>query len=108
MLLFLGLAAAPETTDAQTADYNQRWGAWMGALAAKGALVAGGPFQPHGSLVSSDGVAELRLERVDIGGFVVIEVDSDEAANEIAGSTPHVELGGETIVRPLVELPPAA
>jgi uncharacterized protein YciI len=108
MLLFLGLAAAPEATDAQTTDYNRRWGEWMGALAAKGALVAAGPFQPHGKVVSSDGVTDLELDRIDIGAFALIEADSDEAANEIAGSTPHMELGGKTIVRPLVPLPPPA
>ena len=108
MLLFLGLAAAPDATDTQTAEYNQRWVDWMGALAAEGRLVAGGPLQPRGSVVSTGGADELRLERVDIGGFVLIEADSDEAANEIAGSPPHIELGGKTIVRPVVPQPASA
>jgi len=108
MLLFLGLGATPEATDAQTVDYNRRWTAWMGDLAARGALIAAGPFQPTGTVVSRDGVEDLELAPMDINAFAVIEADSDAAAHEIAGSTPHIELGGKTIVRPLIPLPPPA
>jgi hypothetical protein len=108
MLLFLGLGAAPEATDAQTVEYNQRWTAWMRELAERGALVAAGPFQPTGTVVSKDGTDDLELAPVDIGAFALIDAEGDEAAHEIAASTPHIELGGKTIVRPLVPLAPTA
>jgi uncharacterized protein YciI len=108
MLLFLGLGAAPEATDAQTVEYNQRWTAWMRDLGERGALVAAGPFAPAGNVVSRDGVEDLELAPMDINAFALIEADDDEAAHAIAGSTPHIELGGKTIVRPLIPLPPAA
>lgn len=102
MLLFRGLAAAPRATDEQTADYNQRWAAWMGDLTQRGALLSGAPFQPGGSLVTGTEVSGLELERVDIGGFALIEAEDEEAAVEIAKSAPHAALGGTTIVRPLI------
>jgi hypothetical protein len=51
MLLFLGIAAQPEATDEQTADYNRQWGAWMGDLARDGALISSAPLQAQGSVV---------------------------------------------------------
>jgi hypothetical protein len=104
MLLFVGLAAAPESTDQQTADYNRQWGEWMGSLAASGSLEAGAPFQPSGSVVSSSGVEALELQRMDIGGFALIEADSEQLAVAAANRAPHTALGGRTIIRPLIEL----
>jgi hypothetical protein len=101
-LLFQGLAAAPAATDEQTVDYNQRWVNWMGELAKAGVLVAGGPFEPRGSVVTAARIDELELQRVDIGGFLLIDADDDDAANAIARAAPHVALGGSTIVRPVI------
>jgi hypothetical protein len=101
-LLFRGLAAAPDATDEQTVEYNERWIRWSGELASSGALVAGGPLEPRGRLVTSQGPAELELERVDIGGFLLIDAQSEEAAIDVAGRAPHIALGGSTIVRPVV------
>jgi len=102
MLLFRGLAAAPRATDEQTVAYNQRWAAWMGDLAKGGALLSGAPLQARGSVVTGTEVSDLQLERVDLGGFALIEADSEQAAVEIAKSAPHAALGGTTIVRPLI------
>jgi hypothetical protein len=52
-------------------------------------------------VVTADEVRDLELERVDIGGFVLIDVDSYEQAIEIATQAPHIALGGTTIVREL-------
>jgi hypothetical protein len=102
MLLFRGLAAAPEAEDEQTAEYNARWASWMGGLAERGALLSGAPFGPGGSVVTGVEVSRLELERVDIGGFALIEAESEGAAVEIAKSAPHAVLGGTTVVRPLI------
>ena len=101
VLLFRGLAASPAATDEQTVEYNERWGTWMGELGKAGVLVAGGPFQPRGYVVAADQTDELELQRVDIGGFLLIEADDDQAAQAIARAAPHVALGGSTIVRPV-------
>lgn len=101
-LLFEGLAASPAATDEQTVDYNERWTNWMGELAKAGVLVAGGPFEPRGNVVTAARIDELELQRVDIGGFLLIDADGEETANAIARAAPHVALGGSTIVRPVI------
>jgi hypothetical protein len=102
MLLFFGLAAATKTTDQKTADYNRKWGDWMGGLASRHALVAGTPFEARGSVVAADAVRDLELKPVDIGGFALIDAADDAEAIEIARDAPHIALGGTTIVRPLI------
>lgn len=102
MLLFRGLAANPQATDQRTADYNRQWGQWMADLAKSHALLAGAPFHASGKVITGAEVADLELEPVDTGGFAMIEVDSEQAALEIAKTAPHAALGGTTIVRPVV------
>jgi hypothetical protein len=105
VLLFVGRTAQPDATDAQTADYNRQWVEYMGGLAQSGALVAGAPFEGTGKLVSRDGSTELQLDDVDIGGYLLVDVDSIDAAEEIAAGAPHIALGGTTIVRPCRPVP---
>jgi hypothetical protein len=100
VLLFVGRQAQPEATDDQTADYNRQWGEYMGGLAQAGQLISGAPFEGAGKVVSRDGVTELELKDVDVGGYLVVDVDSIDAAEEIAARAPHIALGGTTIVRP--------
>jgi hypothetical protein len=102
VLLFVGRAAQPEATDDQTADYNRKWAGYMGELGQAGQLRAGAPFEPSGKVVSRDGVSDLELAEVDIGGYLVIEAESLDAAVEIAGRAPHIALGGQTLVRPAI------
>ena len=99
LLLFLGRAAQPAADDDETVAYTARWREYMGGLAQSGQLRAGAPLVPSGRLVAGDGVTDLELAEVDIGGFLVIEADSLGAAEDIAGRAPHIELGGSTIVR---------
>ena len=42
---------------------------------------------------------------IDIGGFLLIEAESAEAAVQIAEQAPHIALGGSVIVRPCLEVP---
>ena len=107
MLLFQGRAAAdPGASDAQTQDYNRRWGDYMAGLARDGKLESGAPLVPSGKVLKGESVSELELAEFDIGGYMLIEADSIDEAVEIALRAPHVELGGGTIVRPCVELGP--
>ena len=106
ILLFQGLAARPQADDAETQDYNRRWGEYMGGLARGGKLESGAPFVPSGKVLKGESVSELELAEFDIGGYMLVEADSIDEAVEIALRAPHVELGGGTIVRPCVELGP--
>jgi hypothetical protein len=102
LLLFVGLAAPVETSDAQTAEYGRRWGEWMGELAANGTLLSGAPLEPRGFVVGKDGRSDLRLNTVDVGGFMLIQASSDAEAVAVARQAPHIALGGTTIVRPVL------
>ena len=68
-------------------------------------LESGGPFLGTGKRVDRDGVADLVLDRVDIGGYALVTADSIEDAAEFARQAPHTALGGSTIVRPLMARP---
>ena len=50
-------------------------------------------------------MADLVLDRVDIGGYALVTADSIEDAAEFARQAPHTALGGSTIVRPLMARP---
>jgi len=102
MMLYVGLAARPTAEDNQTRDYNERWGSYMGELAAAGALESGAPFAADGKLVGRESVEPLELGEVDIGGYAIINAESLDAAVELAKRAPHIELGGTTIIRPCV------
>jgi hypothetical protein len=105
MLLFVGRGADPEATDTQTAEFNQKWVEYMAGLAQSRQLRSGAPFESTGRVVGRDGSSDLELNEIDIGGYLVLEADSLEAAEEIAGQAPHIALGGTTIVRPCIPVP---
>ena len=105
MLLLVGRGAQPRATDEQTRNYNARWMEYMGGLARSGVLRAGAPFAATGQVVRRGAVSDAELGEVDIGGFMLIEAESAEAAAQIAGQAPHIELGGSVIVRPCLEVP---
>jgi hypothetical protein len=100
VLLLVGRAAAPHATDAETQAYNARWQQYFGELAGSGALRAGAPLAVAAKLVREDSVTDLELDEIDIGGFLLIEAESIDAATPLAQRAPHIALGGSTIVRP--------
>ena len=104
MLLLVGRAAQPQATDEQTRDYNARWMEYFGGLARAGKLHAGAPFADTGKIVHENSVSDIQLDQVGIGGFLLIEADSVEAAAEIAAGAPHIALGGSVIVRPCLSV----
>ena len=106
MLLLVGRGAQPQATDAETQYYNARWVEYMGGLARSGVLRAGAPFAAAGKIVQRGTVSDVELREVDIGGFLLIEAESAEAAARIAEQAPHIALGGSVIVRPCLEVPP--
>jgi hypothetical protein len=106
MMLYVGLAAQPDADDPQTRDYNAQWGEYMAALARDGALESGAPLEPDGRVVQRDSVEPFELSTPDIGGYVVIDAESLDAAVQIARGAPHIALGGTTIIRPCIPVGP--
>ena len=106
MLLLVGRGAQPQATDAETQDNNARWMEYVGELARSGVLRSGAPFADTGKVVQLGTVSDIELGEVDIGGFMLIEAESAEAAAQVAEQAPHIALGGSVIVRPCLEVPP--
>jgi hypothetical protein len=99
LMLFYGLAGEPGAADEQTVAYSQKWGEYMGSLGQQGKLVSALPLDWSGKSVTREAVADLEMHPVDIGGYMIIEVDSEADALEVARGAPHVALGGTTVVR---------
>jgi hypothetical protein len=102
LLLFEGFAAPEQADDAETQAYTAKWMDWMAGLARDGVLVSAAPLLDTGKRVDRDGAHDLALERVDVGGYALVEAASLEATAEIARTAPHTALGGSTIVRPVI------
>ncbi len=104
MLFFVGLAAQPTATDAETRAYNQKWGEWTATLAKNGALQSGLPLEQSGKIVKKDLVSDYVPETQDIYGYMLINAASLDEAIAIARQAPHMALGGTTIVRPCINI----
>jgi uncharacterized protein YciI len=104
LFMMIGRPAAPDAEDTVTKDYNAKWMAWIGDLAARGALRGGGPLEAAGKVVTREEVTDLKLETLDVGAYLVVEAESMEAATAIAQSSPGTEIGATTIVRPCVPI----
>ena len=99
LMLTIGMPLNPRDGDERTQAYMAEWGAWLGGLAASGALDSGRPLEVGGKDVHKDAITDLPAEDVGIGGYLIINAESLEEAARIAQGSPHITLGGRTIVR---------
>lgn len=105
LFLMRGLPGEPNAGDDQTKAYNLKWREYMSSLARRGALESGAPLVPAGKTVSKNAVDDTKLSTPDIYGFMVVDAPSLDDAIGIAREAPHMALGGETIVRPCIDVP---
>ena len=99
LMLTIGAPLDPQDDDERTQAYMGEWGAWLGGLAASGALDSGRPLEVGGKDVQRDAITDLSAEDVGIGGYLIINAESLEEAARIALGSPHIALGERTIVR---------
>jgi hypothetical protein len=99
MFIYHG-GSAPETEDAQNAAMAA-WGAWIEAHAS----TMSDPGAPVGmsKTVLSDGVEDNGGAN-PASGYAFVEVESIEAAIEIAKGCPILEDGGSVEVAPVLEM----
>ena len=71
-----------------TPDIMAAWGKWFGEI--KDCTVDGGGFHGAAREISSDGTADLPMDMNAITGFNIIEAESLEAAEKIAGANPYI------------------
>ena len=105
LVLTVGRALDPQDGDEQTQAYMGEWQAWLGGLAASGALDSGRPLEPGGKVVDKDGINDHAPEEIGIGGYLIINAESLEDAARIARGSPHIAIGGSAIVRPCLSIP---
>ncbi len=104
MLLFRGGNARQQNwSDEQLQVHFQKWQTWIESLGAKGIYKGGEPLSDEeGCVVLSDGTvtdSPLVEAKELIGGLVILDVDSLEAATEEAKNCPVLEAGGKVEVR---------
>ncbi len=92
----------PDMSPETIKEGMQAWGAWMQDHA-DSVVVQGGPCGRTKS-VSSSGIADIRN---GVGGFVIVEADSHEAAAKMFEGHPHFSIfPGEAVeVMPVMDIP---
>lgn len=84
--------------------HMERWHRWSEELKEAGIWRAGEPLENSGQVVRSDGVVSdgpFAESKEIVGGFVVIEAASLDAASELAKGCPIYEANGFVEVRPI-------
>ena len=74
---------------------------WARDLSARGIAVDGEELGEQSALVGSKGARFAEL--ASVGGYFLIEADSDAAAAALARTCPHVKYGGSVIIRKVVQ-----
>ncbi|MDX2066669.1 MAG: YciI family protein [Fimbriimonadaceae bacterium] len=101
-LFFFEPSAAFELrTNAKSADYWQRWTAYIGKLQASGKMVGGSGVQAP-STGKWLGKAAGNAPRV--GGFVLVNVENLAAAEALAKDCPAIADGGAVEIRPILPM----
>ena len=114
MLLIYGDPANAPGPEEQEAQY-EAWTNYTNALVASGAMVSGAPLEDaaqaktvrsrNGEIQTTDGAAVNTKEM--LGGYYVIEVADQTAAEALAAQMPNIEYGSVE-VRPVVVFPESA
>ncbi len=83
-----------------------RWGQWMGGLAAQGKLVAGDALEQMGKVAKKNGSVVTDGPYVEskelVSGYVTLSADSIDEAVELSKGCPIYDMDGSVEVRPLM------
>ncbi|HEY8918787.1 MAG TPA: YciI family protein [Chitinophaga sp.] len=107
MFIFRGGSSAGQLSPEEMQDNMQQWFAWIEQFRSKNIYVGGEPLYPPGKMVSgskavvTDGPFAESKELV--GGYMIIQADSLEAAAELAKGCPDLPLNGSVEVREVMK-----
>lgn len=87
-------------------DYTTRWNAWMDGIIKSGRLKGANPLQNRGKLIAGKGGQAIMdgpfpESKEVIGGYFLLDVESEEQAVEIARACPMLDIGMQVEVRPV-------
>lgn len=108
-MLFIRGADDRESSPAERQAVVQQYIAWAQNLRADGRMLDGDELGPNGLVVRKQGEKILVTDgpyaegKELIGGYFLIEADSDEHAAQIARECPALARNGAVEVRPIVE-----
>lgn len=92
-------------TKAQMEAGMRPWREYLGPLAKKGVLETALPVAWRGKTVTATGTKNYRPQKVDLGGYMIINAKSMAEAVKIAKNSPHAKTRmGPTTVRECVEM----
>ena len=106
-LLRGGKPAASKTEEESKAE-NAAWGVYMGGLAQNGNMAGGSPVVGGGRSVSASGITNEPVTSSPegiVGGYLIINAESLDAAAAIADACPHKNYGGHIEVREIAPMP---
>jgi hypothetical protein len=93
---------SPEAMQAEL----DKWGQWIGGIAAQGKLVGTDPLHNHGKVVSKAGQVVTDGPFVEgkelVSGYLVMTADSPEEVVEFSKGCPILEIDGSVEIRPLM------
>jgi hypothetical protein len=111
MLLFRNTQATESDFQSQSPEEMQaeldKWGAWIGTIAAQGKLVSTDALHNQGKLVRgsqhiiTDGPFVESKELVS--GYLIMSADSEAEAIEFSKGCPIFEIEGSVEIRPLMQ-----
>lgn len=99
---YLLLLAGDVTPAAGGGTRSAEYGAWARAVSATGVFVRGAELSPTVRLVGAAADTPLARELASVGGYFIIEAETEDEAVRLAASCPHVKYGGAVQVRKLL------
>lgn len=103
LFLFIGgNSSESNLSPEEMQQHMQKWFDWIGALNEKGIHKGGVPLEEGGLIVTSDKTVTdgpFPESKEMVGGYIIIEAESIEAASEVAKDCPVLNFGGRVEVR---------
>jgi hypothetical protein len=108
LLLMRGGKPAASKTEEESKAENAAWGVYMGSMVQNGNMAGGAPLVGGGKSVSASGITNEAVTSSPegiVGGYLIINAESLEAAAALADACPHKNYHGHIEVREIAPMP---
>lgn len=99
---YLLLLAGDVTPTADGGSRSGEYGAWARSVSATGVFIRGAELSPTARLVGVAPDTPLARELASVGGYFIVEAETEAEVVRLAESCPHVKYGGVVQVRKLL------
>ena len=81
------------------------WRDYITPLKNKGKSIAANPVMWNGKMLTNNGVEDYKPQKIDLGGYMIVEAKDINEAIEIAKKSPHFLMkSGPTTIREITEV----